>query len=49
VIVENASLPDERVIPATLGDLADVAAAHRVVPPAVVIIGDVADRASRRE
>jgi siroheme synthase len=46
VIVENASLPRERVIRATLGDVADVAAAQRVVPPAVVIIGDVADRAS---
>ena len=41
VIVENASLPLQRVIPATLGELADVAAAHDVVPPATVIIGDV--------
>jgi uroporphyrin-III C-methyltransferase/precorrin-2 dehydrogenase/sirohydrochlorin ferrochelatase len=40
-IVENASLPEQRVIAATLGGLADVAAAQQVVPPAVVIVGDV--------
>jgi uroporphyrin-III C-methyltransferase / precorrin-2 dehydrogenase / sirohydrochlorin ferrochelatase len=40
-IVENASLPTQRVITATLGEVADVAEAHVVVPPAVVIIGDV--------
>jgi uroporphyrin-III C-methyltransferase / precorrin-2 dehydrogenase / sirohydrochlorin ferrochelatase len=42
VIVENASLPEQRVIAAVLSDLADVAEAHQVVPPAVVIVGDVA-------
>ena len=41
VIVENASLPEQRVVPARLGDLADVATAQRVVPPAVVVVGDV--------
>lgn len=40
-VVENASLPNQRVVRAALGELADVAAATRVVPPAVVIIGDV--------
>ncbi|MBV9485128.1 MAG: uroporphyrinogen-III C-methyltransferase, partial [Frankiaceae bacterium] len=40
-IVENASLPQQRVITATLGELADVADAQAVVPPAVVIVGDV--------
>jgi uroporphyrin-III C-methyltransferase/precorrin-2 dehydrogenase/sirohydrochlorin ferrochelatase len=40
-IVENASLPQQRVITGTLRNLADVAEAHDVVPPAVVIIGDV--------
>jgi uroporphyrin-III C-methyltransferase/precorrin-2 dehydrogenase/sirohydrochlorin ferrochelatase len=41
VVIENASLPDQRVIGATLGSLADVAESHNVVPPAVVVIGDV--------
>jgi uroporphyrin-III C-methyltransferase / precorrin-2 dehydrogenase / sirohydrochlorin ferrochelatase len=41
VIVENASLPQQRVIPARLADVAAVADSHHVVPPAVVIIGDV--------
>jgi uroporphyrin-III C-methyltransferase / precorrin-2 dehydrogenase / sirohydrochlorin ferrochelatase len=40
-IVENASLPGQRIVTATLGDLAAAAAAARIVPPAVVIIGDV--------
>lgn len=40
-IVENASLPQQRVLTAVLADLADTAEAEQVVPPAVVIIGDV--------
>jgi uroporphyrin-III C-methyltransferase/precorrin-2 dehydrogenase/sirohydrochlorin ferrochelatase len=44
VIVENASLPHQRVIAASLTDLADIADAYQVVPPAVVIVGDVARR-----
>jgi uroporphyrin-III C-methyltransferase/precorrin-2 dehydrogenase/sirohydrochlorin ferrochelatase len=40
-IVENASLPEQRVIGAELRNLADVAGAHQVVPPAVVIVGEV--------
>jgi siroheme synthase len=44
VIVENASLPQQRVFTTTLAELAEVAEAHQVVPPAVVIIGDVARR-----
>jgi uroporphyrin-III C-methyltransferase/precorrin-2 dehydrogenase/sirohydrochlorin ferrochelatase len=40
-MIENASLPQQRVIGATLADLPDVAEARQVVPPAVVIIGDV--------
>lgn len=41
VVVENASLPQQRVIAATLERLADVAEREQVVPPAVVVIGDV--------
>jgi len=40
-IVENASLPQQRVIAAALAELADVADAHQVVPPAAIVIGDV--------
>lgn len=41
VIVENASLPQQRIIRADLQDLADAADRESVVPPAVVVIGDV--------
>jgi uroporphyrin-III C-methyltransferase/precorrin-2 dehydrogenase/sirohydrochlorin ferrochelatase len=40
-IVENASLPQQRVVAAQLGAIADVAQEKGVVPPAVVIVGDV--------
>jgi uroporphyrin-III C-methyltransferase/precorrin-2 dehydrogenase/sirohydrochlorin ferrochelatase len=40
-IVENASLPHQRVVTTTLGELAAVAEAHQIVAPAVVIVGDV--------
>lgn len=40
-IIENASLPHQRVVTATLGDLAATAEARQIVAPAVVIIGDV--------
>jgi uroporphyrin-III C-methyltransferase/precorrin-2 dehydrogenase/sirohydrochlorin ferrochelatase len=40
-IVENASLPLQRVVGAALSDVADVAETQRIVPPAVVIVGDV--------
>ena len=40
-VVENASLPEERVIRGRLEEIAALAAAERVVPPAVVVIGDV--------
>jgi uroporphyrin-III C-methyltransferase/precorrin-2 dehydrogenase/sirohydrochlorin ferrochelatase len=42
VIVENASLPSQRVIRTTLSTLADVADEQVVVPPAVVVVGAVA-------
>lgn len=41
-IVENASLSSQRIIGARLDRLATVAQAHAVVPPAVVVIGEVA-------
>jgi uroporphyrin-III C-methyltransferase/precorrin-2 dehydrogenase/sirohydrochlorin ferrochelatase len=40
-VVENASLPVQRVLRCRLGELPDVAEQAGVVPPAVVIIGDV--------
>jgi uroporphyrin-III C-methyltransferase / precorrin-2 dehydrogenase / sirohydrochlorin ferrochelatase len=40
-IVENASLPHQRVVTTTLGELAAEAEAQKIVPPAVVIVGDV--------
>jgi uroporphyrin-III C-methyltransferase/precorrin-2 dehydrogenase/sirohydrochlorin ferrochelatase len=40
-IVENASLPQQRVIATRLVELADSAEEVHVVPPAVVIVGDV--------
>jgi uroporphyrin-III C-methyltransferase/precorrin-2 dehydrogenase/sirohydrochlorin ferrochelatase len=41
VIVENASLPHQRIVRATLADVGEVARAEAVVPPAVVVVGDV--------
>jgi uroporphyrin-III C-methyltransferase / precorrin-2 dehydrogenase / sirohydrochlorin ferrochelatase len=40
-IVENGTMDRERVIDATLATMAEVAAHHRVRPPAVVVVGDV--------
>jgi uroporphyrin-III C-methyltransferase/precorrin-2 dehydrogenase/sirohydrochlorin ferrochelatase len=40
-VIENASLPQQRVVRATLRDIADVAEAADIVPPAVVVVGDV--------
>jgi uroporphyrin-III C-methyltransferase/precorrin-2 dehydrogenase/sirohydrochlorin ferrochelatase len=40
-VVENASLPEQRIIRGTIGDIAELAVAAVVVPPAVVIIGSV--------
>jgi len=41
VVIENASLPHQRILRATLDVLPDVAEAGGVVPPSVVVIGDV--------
>ncbi|MDQ1694767.1 MAG: uroporphyrin-III C-methyltransferase / precorrin-2 dehydrogenase / sirohydrochlorin ferrochelatase [Frankiaceae bacterium] len=43
VIIENASLPNQRFVRGTLGDIADVATRAAVEPPAVVVIGEVVD------
>ena len=40
-IVENASLVHQRVIRGTLADIAEVASRSDVVPPAVVVVGEV--------
>jgi uroporphyrin-III C-methyltransferase/precorrin-2 dehydrogenase/sirohydrochlorin ferrochelatase len=40
-VVENASLPEQRIIRGTLGDIAELAVSATVVPPAVVIVGTV--------
>jgi uroporphyrin-III C-methyltransferase/precorrin-2 dehydrogenase/sirohydrochlorin ferrochelatase len=40
-VIENASLPAQRVVTAMLGDLAATAEVAQIGPPAVVVIGDV--------
>lgn len=42
VVVENASLPQQRIIRTTLEAVADDADAAQIAPPAVVVIGEVA-------
>jgi uroporphyrin-III C-methyltransferase / precorrin-2 dehydrogenase / sirohydrochlorin ferrochelatase len=44
VVIENASLPSQRILRTTLARLADDAAAADVEPPAVVVVGAVASR-----
>jgi len=40
-LVENASLPQERTVTATLGTLVETAARENVVSPALIVIGDI--------
>jgi uroporphyrin-III C-methyltransferase len=40
-IIEKATLPDQRVIAATLGTIVDEAVAARVSAPALLVVGDV--------
>ena len=40
-LVENGTLPDERVVTGTLGDIVERAARARVRPPAVIVVGEV--------
>jgi len=46
-IIERASLPDQRVIVGTLGDIVALSAQHQVAAPALLLVGDVARLASR--
>jgi siroheme synthase len=43
-IVENASLPAQRVVTSRLDEIAASAREHAVVPPAAVIVGEVVRR-----
>lgn len=45
-MVENGSLPNQRVLTTTLVGLTSLAAEERVRPPALLIIGDVAAQAA---
>jgi siroheme synthase len=40
-LVENGTLPDERVVTGTLADIVERAARARVQPPAVIVVGEV--------
>lgn len=46
-IIENGTRPDERQIYTTLSDLADSIQKHKVVSPALLIIGDVVSNAAQ--
>jgi len=41
-VVEKAGTPQQRVVRATVGSIADAARTHGVRPPAIVVIGEVA-------
>lgn len=40
-LIENATLPDERTVVATLGTLADAAGREKIVSPALIVIGGI--------
>ena len=40
-LVENATLPEERVVVATLGTLAETAAREQVASPALIVVGGI--------
>ncbi|NYE38254.1 uroporphyrin-III C-methyltransferase/precorrin-2 dehydrogenase/sirohydrochlorin ferrochelatase [Nocardioides cavernae] len=40
-VVVDGTMPTERVVLSTLGTLADDLAEHRVVPPAIIVVGEV--------
>ena len=44
-VVERGTLPDQRVVRATLGTIAETVASEKVKAPAITLIGDVADLA----
>ena len=45
-IIENGTRPDQRVLIGTLAELVECATAYRVQPPALLIVGDVAQIAA---
>jgi uroporphyrin-III C-methyltransferase/precorrin-2 dehydrogenase/sirohydrochlorin ferrochelatase len=47
VLVENGSLPNQRVLDGTLAELPALARAHAVRAPALLIVGEVAARAAQ--
>ena len=47
VVIENASLPAQKILRTTLANLADDAEQAGVAPPAVVVVGAVASRDAR--
>lgn len=40
-VIVDGTMPTERTVLSTLGTLADDLAAHRVVPPAIIVVGEV--------
>ena len=40
-MIVDGTMPTERTVLSTLGTLADDLAAHEVVPPAIIVIGEV--------
>lgn len=48
-IIEKGTLPDQRVIRGTLGQLTLLAEAHRVAAPAMLIVGEVAALGSQND
>jgi len=46
-MVQEGTMPGERRVVATLGTVADVIAAERIRPPAIVVVGDVVAVAAR--
>lgn len=48
-IIEKGTTPEQRVIRGTLGQLTLLADAHRVVPPAMLIVGEVAALGDREQ
>ncbi|MEP6938680.1 MAG: siroheme synthase CysG [Rudaea sp.] len=45
-IIENGTRPDQRVLLGTLAELVECATAYRVQPPALLVVGDVAQIAA---
>jgi uroporphyrin-III C-methyltransferase/precorrin-2 dehydrogenase/sirohydrochlorin ferrochelatase len=45
-VIQDGTMPDQRVLTATLGSVVDEMAAGGVRPPAIVVVGDVVDVAS---